>query len=184
MRLRIGIGACLLALLLQLGSFIVPKPSATSAYAVLLQPNLDVGVDNRMGWSGVGRATSRGSWSRVRSNCSSAILGMPYDRKDPTMPSMRREYATAGSDRMAGSSVAVRERRSTHLTLASANHCNNQSCALVALECLAMMTPETYNSGVFTAPDGNIHRTVRQDSSRTLRRIRSVPRSLFLREDS
>jgi apolipoprotein N-acyltransferase len=46
MRLRLGVGAALAAILLQLGSWVQPKPVPTQALAVLLQPNFDVRADN------------------------------------------------------------------------------------------------------------------------------------------
>jgi apolipoprotein N-acyltransferase len=46
MRLRLGVGAALAAILMQLGSWIQPKPAPTEALAVLLQPNFDVRDNN------------------------------------------------------------------------------------------------------------------------------------------
>jgi apolipoprotein N-acyltransferase len=46
MRLRLGVGAALAAILMQLGSWMQPKPAPTQALAVLLQPNFDVRVNN------------------------------------------------------------------------------------------------------------------------------------------
>jgi apolipoprotein N-acyltransferase len=46
MRLRLGVGAALAAILMQLGSWMLPKPAPTQALAVLLQPNFDVRVNN------------------------------------------------------------------------------------------------------------------------------------------
>jgi len=46
MRLRLGVGATLAAILLQLGSWMAPKPAPTQALAVLLQPNFDVRENN------------------------------------------------------------------------------------------------------------------------------------------
>ncbi|MBV8629919.1 MAG: apolipoprotein N-acyltransferase [Silvibacterium sp.] len=45
-RLRLGVGAVLAVILLQLGSWIPPKPDPTEALAVLLQPNFDVRQNN------------------------------------------------------------------------------------------------------------------------------------------
>jgi len=50
MRLRLGVGAALAAMLLQLGSWIQPKPAPTQALAVLLQANFDVKENND--WTG------------------------------------------------------------------------------------------------------------------------------------
>jgi apolipoprotein N-acyltransferase len=46
LRVRIGVGAVLLATLLQLGSWMQPKPAPTQATAVLLQENFDVNTNN------------------------------------------------------------------------------------------------------------------------------------------
>jgi apolipoprotein N-acyltransferase len=46
MRLRLGVGAALAAILMQLGSWMPPKPAPTEALAVLLQPNFDVRSNN------------------------------------------------------------------------------------------------------------------------------------------
>jgi apolipoprotein N-acyltransferase len=46
MRLRLGVGAALAAILMQLGSWMLPKPAPTQALAVLLQPNFDVRENN------------------------------------------------------------------------------------------------------------------------------------------
>ncbi len=45
-RLRLGVGAALASLLMQLGSWMVPKTAPTEALAVLLQPNFDVRQNN------------------------------------------------------------------------------------------------------------------------------------------
>ncbi len=76
MRVRIGVGACLLVILLQLGTFVRPKPSATTAYAVMLQPNLDVATNNT--WVGP-EWEENISWIMEQSqqNCTPAIAGMP-----------------------------------------------------------------------------------------------------------
>jgi len=50
MRLRLGVGAALAAVLMQLGSWMPPKPAPTQATAVLLQDNLQVATDNN--WVG------------------------------------------------------------------------------------------------------------------------------------
>ncbi|MBV8673712.1 MAG: apolipoprotein N-acyltransferase [Acidobacteriaceae bacterium] len=45
-RLRLGVGAALAAILMQFGSWMTPKPAPTQALAVLLQPNFDVRQNN------------------------------------------------------------------------------------------------------------------------------------------
>ncbi|HEX5234236.1 MAG TPA: apolipoprotein N-acyltransferase [Silvibacterium sp.] len=81
-RLRTGIGAALLIVLLQLGSFLTAKPSATSNYAVLMQPNLSVGTDNV--WIGP-EWNEHGSWmlEQSRRTCTPAYAGMPDSRSKP-----------------------------------------------------------------------------------------------------
>ena len=46
LRLRLGVGAALAAVLMQLGSWVQPAPVPTEALAVLLQPNFDVRANN------------------------------------------------------------------------------------------------------------------------------------------
>jgi apolipoprotein N-acyltransferase len=46
LRVRIGVGGVLLAVLLQMGSWMPPKPAPAQATAILLQPNFSVDVDN------------------------------------------------------------------------------------------------------------------------------------------
>ncbi len=50
LRLRLGVGAALAAVLMQLGSWMQPKPAPTQALAVLLQANFDVRENND--WTG------------------------------------------------------------------------------------------------------------------------------------
>jgi apolipoprotein N-acyltransferase len=85
MRLRIGTGVFLLIVLLQLGSFIPSKPSSTSAYAVLLQPNLDVGANNI--WLGP-VWNEHASWIIEQSlrTCAPAYSGMPSAEAQVTTP--------------------------------------------------------------------------------------------------
>jgi len=81
-RLRIGMGAALFILLMQLGSFFQPKPAVTADYAVMLQPNLDVGVDNA--W--VGPVWSENvSWilEQSRLTCTPAFHGVPMRGTEP-----------------------------------------------------------------------------------------------------
>ena len=153
MRLRIGIGACLLALFLQLGSFIVPKPSATSAYAVLLQPNLDVGVDNR--WVGP-EWEENISWIMEQSqkNCSPAFFGMPtFDAKIEMQP--------CGANTPPPGVIAWPEAPSAFIsddprTITLLRNIATTSHAPMVAGMFGHDQTGTYNSGVFTAPDGNI----------------------------
>lgn len=75
-RVRIGVGAILLIVFLQTGSFLSAKPSPTSDYAVLLQPDLDVGAFNI--WIGPEWDRHAG-WivDQSRRTCSPAYTGMP-----------------------------------------------------------------------------------------------------------
>lgn len=84
-RLRTGLGAALLIVLLQLGSLIPAKPSATSSYAVLMQPNLNVGTDNV--WVGP-EWDEHASWmlEQSRRTCSPAYAGMPDSKSRLSQP--------------------------------------------------------------------------------------------------
>jgi apolipoprotein N-acyltransferase len=174
-RLRIVAGTVLGIVLLQLGSFVSRKPSPTSAYAVLLQPNLDVGTNNV--W--IGPEWDRHvSWIMKQSlqTCSFAFSGMP-----PSMPSLDRTDILALSSlpridsSAASSSIANRcsqntappgvvvwpEAQSPLLSddartvallrsLATAVH------APVIAGMLGRDQKGIYNSAVFTARDGTI----------------------------
>lgn len=84
-RLRLGVGALLLIVFLQLGSFIPPKPSETTDYAVLLQPNLDVGVDNS--WVGPEWDANVAQILQLsQRNCTAGIAGMPVPHAPIVVP--------------------------------------------------------------------------------------------------
>lgn len=152
-RLRIGTGAALLILFLQLGSFAPAKPSPTSAYAVLMQPNLDVGTNNV--WIGP-EWNEHANWmlDQSRLTCTPAYIGMPSSDS----PLMRKPCAgnaappgvvvwpEAQSPLLSDSPRVVALLR----TLATTAH------APVVAGMLGEDQSGTYNSAVFTAPDGTI----------------------------
>ena len=170
-RLRIGLGAILLAVLLQLGSFTTAKPSPTSAYAVLLQPNLNVGSQNL--WLGPEWA-ERTAWmiQQGQRTCSFAFSGMPDLDLADIIPLSSVGHVGLSS---ANSSTANRcaqntpppgvviwpEAQSPLLSddprtidllhnLATATH------APVIAGMLGQDQSGIYNSAVFTSPDGQI----------------------------
>lgn len=151
-RLRIGVGACLLAILLQMGSFMPPKPAATTAYAVLLQPNLDVGVENA--W--VGPVWDENvSWIMEQSQrtCTPAFAGMPVPDEKIEMPQCASNAPPPGMIAWpeAPSSFASDDPR----TIAVMRSVTTTTHAPMIAGMIGRDETGTYNSGVFTASDGN-----------------------------
>jgi apolipoprotein N-acyltransferase len=152
-QIRIGVGAVLLVILLQLGSFLAPVPSATSAYSVLLQPNLDVGVDNS--WPG-SEWDENVSWIMEQSqrNCTPAVAGMPVqqasvadsDCSRNTPPPAIIAWPEAPSPFRGNDPRFVSLLRS----IATTTH------APVVVGHIGRDERGDYNSAAFTAPDGNI----------------------------
>lgn len=153
MRLRIGVGAVLLIVLLQLSSFFQPKPSATSTFAVMLQPNLDVGADNV--WPGP-VWDENASWilEQSRLTCTPAYIGLPMPSKKMQQPQCSQNVPPPGVVVWpeAQSPLGSDEPRTVSLlrNMATTAH------APVVAGMLGHDQTGTYNSGVFTAPDGNI----------------------------
>ncbi len=153
MRLRIGVGACLLALLLQLGSFLPPRPSATSAYAVLLQPNLDVGVRNA--WVGP-EWDENIAWMMEQSqrNCTPAIAGMPTPQSSVAVSNCAMNTPPPGIIAWPEAPSPFRgdDPRFVSLlhTIATTTH------ASVVVGHLGRDATGDYNSAAFTAPNGDI----------------------------
>jgi apolipoprotein N-acyltransferase len=152
-RIRIGVGAVLLVILLQLGSFITPKPAATSAYAVLLQPNLDVAVSQV--WVGP-EWDEHLSWIMEQSqrNCTPAIVGMPTSQA-PAAPS------DCGQNTPPPGIVAWPEApspfRGDDPRFASLLHSiATTTHAPVVVGHIGRDASGDYNSAAFAAPDGNI----------------------------
>jgi apolipoprotein N-acyltransferase len=152
MRLRIGVGACLFVILLQLGSFTPPKSSATSAYAVMLQPNLDVGVDNI--WLGP-EWDENVSWIMEQSQrtCTPAYAGMPTSDAKLLTPDCSRNAPPPGL-------IAWPEAPSSFIsddprTIAMMRTVATTAHAPMIVGMFGHDATGTYNSGVVTAPDGN-----------------------------
>jgi apolipoprotein N-acyltransferase len=150
-RLRIGIGTLLLIIILQLGSFFSAGPSVTSDYAVLLQPNLDVGVTSH--WIGP-EWERHASWITEQSlrTCSPAYAGMPWPGSPIANPSCSQNVPPPGVILWpeAQSPLLSDDPRTLSLlhTLAATTH------APVIAGMLGHDDAGTYNSAVFTAPDG------------------------------
>lgn len=152
-RVRIGAGTVLAIALLQLGSFVPPKPSPTSAYAVLLQPNLNVGTNNI--WVGP-EWGEHASWMMNQSlqTCSHAYRGMPESGTPLTMPPCNENAPPPGIVVWpeAQSPLLSDDARTAALLrrLATTVH------APVIAGMLGRDQNGIYNSAVFTAADGNI----------------------------
>lgn len=153
LRLRIGVGAVLLIVLLQLGSFYTPAPSQTSTFAVLLQPNLDVGTDNE--WIGP-VWDENASWilEQGRLTCTPAYIGLP-------IPPARIQQLQCSQNTPPPGVIVWPEAQSSlrsdePRTVALLRSMATTARAPVVAGMLGHDKTGTYNSGVFTAPDGNI----------------------------
>src|SRR6185437_5287410 len=152
-RLRIGVGAVLLIIALQLGSFTPSKPSPTSSYAVLLQPNLNVGVDNN--WIGP-EWDERVSWMLSESlrTCTPAYAGMPLPDTPPSQLPCADNVPPPGVVVWPEAQSPLHSDRPRVIallhTLATTAH------APIVAGMLGEDQSGTYNSAVFTAPDGKI----------------------------
>lgn len=152
-KLRIGVGTALLIVLLQLGSFIAARPAPTSTYAVLLQPDLDVGTYNI--WLGP-EWDNRADWMLAQSlrTCTPAYIGVPSPGAPLMSPPCAQNTHPPGL-------VVWPEAQSPFFsddprlialmhTLATTTH------APIVAGMLGRDQTGTYNSAVFTAPNGNI----------------------------
>ena len=151
LRLRIGVGAALAALLMQLGSWLPPKPASTSNYAVLLQPNLSVGEDNLWSESEWNEITAWMLQESLRT-CTPGYTGMPDPNARPEMPVCTQNVPPPGVVAWpeAPSAFVSDEPRVTALL---ANIAKTAHAPVVA----GMFGHDdngTYNSGVVTSPDG------------------------------
>lgn len=152
-RLRIGTGTVLLVVLLQIGSFTTAKPSPTSAYAVLLQPNLNVGSSNI--WIGP-EWDEHANWmiEQGKLTCTPAYPGMPGSGAPVTPADCARNIAPPGV-------VVWPEAQSPLLsddphTIALLHNLATATHAPVIAGMLGEDQTGIYNSAVFTAPDGKI----------------------------
>ncbi|MDI3254332.1 MAG: apolipoprotein N-acyltransferase [Bacillota bacterium] len=152
-RLRTGVGTVLLILLLQSGSFVRPKPEPTSDYAVLLQPNLDVGVSNL--W--VGPEWNENAMQILNQSlvhCTPMIAGMPSVHAAVVQPKCPQDLPAPGLVAWPESPSAFRSNDPRFVALMREIATANRSPVIAG----AIGEDETgeYNSAVFTAPDGNI----------------------------
>lgn len=153
MRLRIGVGAVLLILLLQLGSFLKPKPSATTDYAVMLQPNLDVGVDNQ--WVGpVWDENVAWILAQSKRTCTPAFRGVPIRNAAPPAQDCSRNVPPPGLVAWpeAPSPFVGNDPRFVALLRSMAATAN----APVVVGHLGSDHTGTYNSGAFVASNGTM----------------------------
>ncbi|MGB0011524.1 MAG: apolipoprotein N-acyltransferase, partial [Candidatus Sulfotelmatobacter sp.] len=152
-RLRVGTGTALLIFLLQMGLFVSSRPAQTSSFAVLLQPNLDVGAYNL--WIGP-EWDEHASWMMEQGlrTCTSAYVGMPGRDAHLTKPPCGRNIPPPGV-------VVWPEAQSPFIsdnpqlialmgTLATTTH------APIIAGMLGRDQRGIYNSAVFAAPDGAI----------------------------
>jgi apolipoprotein N-acyltransferase len=151
LRLRIGVGTALAALLLQLGSWLPPKPEATSNYAVLLQPNLSVGEDNI--WSEP-EWNEMTAWMLKESlrTCTPGYGGMPN-------PAARLESPACNQNVPPPGIVAWPEAPSPFVSdeprvIALLGNIAKTADAPLVAGMFGHDDAGTYNSGVVTAPDG------------------------------
>ncbi len=153
MRLRIGVGALLLIVFLQSGSFISPRPSATSDYAVMLQPNLDVGVYGD--WIGP-EWDGHASWILEQSlrNCTPAYMGMPSAAARLETPQCGQNVPPPGIVVWPEAPSPFESDQPRLMTLM--HTVATTARAPVVAGMFGHDESGTYNSGVFTAPDGNI----------------------------
>jgi apolipoprotein N-acyltransferase len=153
LQMRIGVGAAVLILILQLGSIVAPKPSETTDYAVMLQPNLDVGVDNE--WVGP-VWDENASWILEQSTrtCTPAFRGVPVRNAAPQPQDCSQNSPPPGLvawPEAPSPFIGNDPRFNTLLhTLATTAH------APVVVGHLGSDSTGTYNSGAFVAPDGTI----------------------------
>jgi apolipoprotein N-acyltransferase len=152
-RLRLGVGASLLAALLQLGSLAQPKPIPTSAYAVLLQPNLDVGTSQA--WLGP-EWDENISWIMEQSqrNCTPALVAMPTKHAQRALSQCAQNTPPPGLIAWPEAPSPFRGDDPRFISLlrsiATARH------APVVFGHIGRDETGEYNSASFAAPDGNI----------------------------
>jgi apolipoprotein N-acyltransferase len=152
-KLRMGVGAVLLIVLLQMGSFIQPRPEPASDYAVLLQPDLDVGVSNL--WVG---PEWEENTSRIlelsQRHCTPMIAGMPSRYAQMLYPQCPTDLPPPGLIAWPEAPSPFRSDDPRFVALmreiATTNH------APVVAGAIGRDETGEYNSAVFTAPDGNI----------------------------
>lgn len=152
-RLRIAVGTVLLIIALQLGSFIPEASAATSSYAVLMQPNLDVGTNNV--WPGP-VWDEHASWMMEQSlrTCTPAFAGMPSTDKRMVRPPCDENTPPPGV-------VVWPEAQSPLMSdnprvIALLHTLATTARAPVVAGMLGEDQSGTYNSAVFTGPDGKI----------------------------
>ncbi len=152
-KLRIGTGTVLLILLLQAGSFIPPKSEPTSDFAVLLQPNLDVGVPNL--WAGPEWDENAAHILELsRRYCAPAYNGMPSPQKQMFFSDCLQQHSTPGLVAWPEAPSPFRSDDPRFIVLmhdiATTNH------APVVAGAIGRDQTGEYNSAVVAAPDGDI----------------------------
>lgn len=153
LRLRLGVIAVAVIVILQTGSFVKAAPSPTSAYAVLMQPDLNVGTDNI--W--FGQAWNQHAiWMLQQSlkTCTPAFAGMPSPHAELKNPPCGDNIAPPGL-------VAWPEAQSPLLSSAPRTQALVRAVATAAhapfvTGMLGQDANGTYNSALFTAANGQI----------------------------
>ncbi|HEY1809913.1 MAG TPA: apolipoprotein N-acyltransferase [Acidobacteriaceae bacterium] len=155
-RLAAAVSGILLVAILQPGSFIDAPPSPTSAWAVLLQPNINVAAEDATSWPGL-QWNGQLSWilDQDAHPCTPAFTGLPTSAHPPTQAAdcaqntpppgviLWPETASWFQSDQPRTLDALR-------TLATAAH------APLIVGMLGHDPQGFYNSGVFANPDGSV----------------------------
>ncbi len=187
-RLRLAVGAALAAVLMQLGTWVQPKPVPTQALSVLLQANFDVRENND--WTGdewdrnIGRFLSQSENTRTP-----WYRGMP----DPGKP-LQYEFSGGVHGPQQISLIAWPESPSPFTegdprfqaamrqlaTTTGAGIVAGNPTAAWEIDGLRRPRSARLQLGVVLLSAGRSRRAVQQDSSRPVRRIRALPGSFLL----
>ncbi|MBT9329770.1 apolipoprotein N-acyltransferase [Paracidobacterium acidisoli] len=152
-RAMAGAVAVVLAGALQCGCFVSPAASPTSNYAVMLQPNIDVATDDH--WIGE-EWDGQVAWilQQSLSTCSEAYAGLPQRQTALTTPACDRNVTAPGV--VVWPEVASWFMSDRPQTIAAMRAIAETAHAPVIAGMLGHDASGTYNSAVFTNPDGQI----------------------------
>ena len=135
----------------------IPKPAPTSAYAVLLQPNIDVG--NNDNWQG-GEWNGDPRWiaSAAQQTCTPAYSGMPPTQNlpDAAPPARACPENTPPPGVVLWPEVASWFQSDNPHTQAILAQTATTAHAPFIAGMLGVDSSGTYNSAVFTNPDGSV----------------------------
>lgn len=152
-RIRLGVGAALLAILLQLGSFVTPKKYPTTSTAVMLQGNLD--VDESNDWIGPEWDENVSRFLELSERtCTPWIAGIPQTGAKTITPQCPANPAPANVIVWPESPSPFREADPRFQTL-MATLARTMRAPVIAGN-IAIDQSGEYNAATFVAPDGNI----------------------------